>query len=985
MREKAKSMWEKSQMSVGKAMSSAVTNLAGYVSSMWNKNSETGNQGNLLIGKPENPNNQHIIEPRTESTISHTITNPVENPENPKPGDFLTIQWNEGTVANTASITPTISGDTSARSIRKGMEGGINDTLTETTVNDNVVYEPVKQFSYYINEEGKLTEGSYLINADNPNPIAKILFAIGNGRLDLVPNLVHESTVNGETVLVVIDPPILEILGIDIETMRIALKTENYQNSENPELQGYVIDVQRKIFATLAAFESMPTREGNNPSVSIIKLSDTIGNDTALNSTSWIESNNGTPSPVSFITIGGQYFGENQTDNQIGAILQRVLRDLRSGLNKKAEAILEGIREDPRFIPLIQVPNVIINILVESNPVYHYVMNEIIQSGIKFTTLSPKEQVDTVMKYAKNAFKNPAIMFNAVIEASRLHEKYQEAYNDLVGGVKDNPLFKVPENMDMAPVANEFLNKVIESIGIEGLKIEITVDKDNLIAPNITLTPTLPDGQKLGIKLDPNSTPVSPNGSGSSPWTRTFKGTLTGKDGSIEDVDITILPDNITYTASSKTTSVINSGDGTTDVVIGKENVIVSENTSDGQPLDRLFIINQSEEVIDPEKWDFDHDLEDVTFMNVPKPNNSTTDTLTGEVVDPLFNPNILFNPNMEPLIIINNTLTKTITDPYPNYTSPNDTSPNDTLANSSNSQENYQNGEPDVLTGGEDNQTTDDSQKISTPSPDEVLANNLANSNGQNNETDNNTDQKVNFSDGVPDVLTGGEGNQTTSIPKNDYYYDELKILLPSKGDHSLVIPNGYPIDNLTVTDTNGAELTSSITPEGPLFETTNGEAKLVIERDGGKNYYRNQDNKNSFPNNIQNDPLTGDTTNQVDIDPITAILRENLKDVSREKLAILKDVSNIIPPVSPTFDPLTDGGSDTANGEYDEFILGSNNKSFEGYGQLPTNKQPISDILPSNPEYWTKGKTDPLTGNTLGSSDNRGDIFIPNNPKTF
>ena len=52
MREKAKSMWEKSQMSVGKAMSSAVTNLAGYVSSMWNKNSEPENPGNLLTGVP---------------------------------------------------------------------------------------------------------------------------------------------------------------------------------------------------------------------------------------------------------------------------------------------------------------------------------------------------------------------------------------------------------------------------------------------------------------------------------------------------------------------------------------------------------------------------------------------------------------------------------------------------------------------------------------------------------------------------------------------------------------------------------------------------------------------------------------------------------------------------------------------------------------------------------------------------------------------
>ena len=880
-------------------------------------------------------------------------------------------KWNEGTVANTASITPTISVEESGiQSDRKGMEGGVDTN------------KPVKQITRYIDNDGKLTEGSYLINADNTNPIDEILFAIGNGLPDSVPNSVHKSTVNGETVLVVIDPPILEILGIDIKTMRIALKTENYQNSENPELQGYVIDVQRKIFATLAAFESMPTREDNNPSVSIIKLSDTIGNDTALNSTSWIESNNGTPSPVSFITIGGQYFGENKTDNEIGAILQRVLRDLKSGLHEKTKTILEGIMGDPRFIPLIQVPNAIIDILVESNPVYDYVMNKIIQSGINFTSLSPREQVDTVMKYAKNAFENPAIMFNAVIEASRLHEKYQEAYNDLVGGVKDNPLFKVPENMDMAPVANEFLNKVIESIGIEGLKIEITVDKNNLTAPNITLTPTLPDGQKLGIKLDPNSTPVSPNSSGSSPWTRTFEGTLTGKDGS-EDVDITILPDNITYTAS-KTTSVINPHNGVPDVIISdaETNYIVSENTTDGQPLDPLLIINQSEKKIDTEKWDLgDHDLEDVTIIDVPKPNNSTTDTLTGEVVDPLFDPNILFNPNMEPLIIINNTLTKTITDPYPNYTSH-----DDTLANSSNSQENYQNGEPDVLTGGEDNQTTDDSQKISTPSPDEVLANNLANSNGQNNETDNNTDQKVNFSDGELDIITGSTDNQTTTIPYNTSgYYDELEILLPKQGDDTLAVPYGYPInDKLKVINTSGEELTSSITPKGSLFRATDEEGNLFIVRDGGKDYYRDQDN-NSFPNNIQNDPLTGDTTNQVDIDPITAILRENLKDVSREKLAILKDVSNIIPPVSPTFDPLTDGGSDTANGEYDEFILGSNNESFEGYGQLPTNKQPISDILPSNPEYLTQGKTDPLTGNTLGSSDNRGDIFIPNDPKTF
>ena len=141
MREKAKSMWEKSQMSVGKAMSSAVTNLAGYVSSMWNKNSETGNQGDLLTGKPENPNNQLIIEPRTESTSPITIGQEV-----------LPVQWNEGTVANTASITPTISVEESGiQSNRKGMEGVVDTN------------KPVKQITRYIDNDGKLTEGSYLI------------------------------------------------------------------------------------------------------------------------------------------------------------------------------------------------------------------------------------------------------------------------------------------------------------------------------------------------------------------------------------------------------------------------------------------------------------------------------------------------------------------------------------------------------------------------------------------------------------------------------------------------------------------------------------------------------------------------------------------------------------------------------------------------------------------------------------------------------
>ena len=153
MREKAKSMWEKSQMSVGKAMSSAVTNLAGYVSSMWNKNSEPENPGNLLTGVPI--------------------------------------------------------------SVPKPMEG------------NEVGDKPVEITNTNINEQGEKVTTSYFINADNTNSIAKTTFEIGNNRLDSVPNLVYKSIVNGETVLVVIDPPILEILGIDIETMRIALKTEN--------------------------------------------------------------------------------------------------------------------------------------------------------------------------------------------------------------------------------------------------------------------------------------------------------------------------------------------------------------------------------------------------------------------------------------------------------------------------------------------------------------------------------------------------------------------------------------------------------------------------------------------------------------------------------------------------------------------------------------------------------------------------------------
>ena len=911
--ERGKTMWEKvekvSRTPVEKAMSNVISIFTRHFSN--GEATKADDLNDILTGNIE-PERQYVTGLRTEAATSYT-TNPVENVENPKPDILLPVRWNE---ASGVPITPTISGQESGirRNDRKGMDSGVEsltgDHPIPTPMEGNEGDKPVEITTTNIDENGEKVITSHLINADNPNSISETLFKIGNNRLDSVPNLVYKSIINGETVLVVIDPTILETLGTDRDTMKEALKTENYLNPENKELQGYVIDLQRKIFTTLAAIELVPIKE-DNKSVSVINLSNTTGNDIGFNSTALITNNsNGNSNGnivVSIITIGGRYFGENptdnnqtdnnQTDNEINKILHRVLRYLKIGLNEKAEAIFEG-EEGLKSNLLILAPNKIIDLLVESNAVYDYVMNKIIQSGTIFTNLSPREQVDTVMNYAKNAFENPAIMFNAVIEVSRLYERYQVSYNDYIRNMEENPLFKVPENMDTAPVANEFfnsmgikdlgikitgvavandfLNKRILSMGIKDLGIEITgVDEDNLIATNFTLTTTLPDGQKLGIKFDPNvisanNGPAGPNGEISSGLgvTYTFDGTLKRKDGSIEDVDITISPEKVTWDASGKyydrntattkelspelveqyneATTVINPRDGVPDIIIGdkQKNVIISE-TPDGQPvdpdLDELIVINTTEG-IDLAEWNLgDYDLGDVEIMNIRDldPNNPT-DTLTGEVVDPLLT---LLDPKMKPLF---NNRTIAI----------DDSSGSNTVV---------------ITGGGEGNQTT--SQETSNPSPDEVLANNLANSNSQNNNTDpltgdTTTNQGilpdraktsvVNFSDGEPDVLTGSADNQTTTIPYNTSgYYDKLKILLSSQGelssqgDYTLVIPNGYPIrDNLTVMNTSGEKLTSSITTEASLFETTNGEAKLVIERDGGKNYYRNQ-NDDLFPNN--------------------------------------------------------------------------------------------------------------------------------------
>jgi hypothetical protein len=908
---KAKSIWEKAPVGetmskMSKGLRTTLTTFAQYFSK--EEATTTGDPNDIFTGNTMKPERQSVTELRTKSTIPITISQEknVENPNREvvqKSDRFLHVEW-VSDIQNT-----------------KAMEGGGSgvDTLTGVPISvpkpmeNNAEESEVEYSAKYTNYNGEVESVGPWKADPNDNLTSKTIDQIGRGTL----NPVLEFPVGNVQVKFVVDEKVLTEYGVSVENIKQALTDPNYQNPENEELGKFVRNLQYQIATLSLTLESLPTKEDNTGSKFVLVIGRENDGNIATNLSIFIGND-----PVSIIVKDSRYI---DIGTEIDQMVQEILTINAVFVNEAHESSIESA--NPKWIS--QVPSAVMTMLTESNAIAEYVRNQIGQSEPNFKNLSPGNQVEIVIREAKNAYKDPTVMLKAFEEVIQKYPNTQEIYDNIPKIAN----YSTVQYEGMDGEISDHLNKVFKSMGMDGVEIKITKIREVGASPNFTLTMRLPDGQKLGIDFSPGGVSVAENG------TVEVTGSLTDVNGNKEEKVITFLIND------SKEPDISGTGDL---VIEGENNKII---------------------------------------ISIKIPKLVPVDTLTGEVVDGIFDPKM---KQVIKSVTINDTLTKTITDPYPNYTSPNDTSPNDTspndtLANSSNSQENYQNGEPDVLTGGEDNQTTDDSQKISTPSPDEVLANNLANSNGQNNETDNNTDQKVNFSDGVPDVLTGGEGNQTTSIPKNDYYYDELKILLPSKGDHSLVIPNGYPIDNLTVTDTNGAELTSSITPEGPLFETTNGEAKLVIERDGGKNYYRNQDNKNSFPNNIQNDPLTGDTTNQVDIDPITAILRENLKDVSREKLAILKDVSNIIPPVSPTFDPLTDGGSDTANGEYDEFILGSNNESFEGYGQLPTNKQPISDILPSNPEYLTQGKTDPLTGNTLGSSDNRGDIFIPNDPKTF
>ena len=904
---KAKSIWGKaeevSQMPAKKAMLSVINILTRHFSK--EEVTTTGDPNDILTGNTMKPERQSVTELRTEPTISHTITNPVENPENLKPGDFLTIQWNEDMVVNFGS-TP---GDTSARSIRKGMEGnsgGVGD-LTRIQTENNAEESEVKYSAKYTNSNGEVESVGPWKADPNNNLTSKTIDQIGKGTL----NPVLEFPVGNVQVKFVVDEKVLTEYGVSVENIKQALTDPNYQSPENEELGKFVRNLQYQIASLSLTLESLPTKEDNTGSKFVLVIGKEDDGNIATNPSIFIGND-----PVSIIVKDSRYI---DIGTEIDQMVPKILTANALSLNEAHESSIESA--NPKLTS--QVPSAVMTMLTESNAVAKFVMEKIKQSEPNFENLSPGNQVEIVMREAKNAYKDPTVMLEAVEQVIQKYLNSQQIYDSIYR--EDS--YATVQYEGMGEEISEHFNRVLKSIGMDGVGIEITETRVGGKSPNFTLTMRLPDGQKLGIDFSPGGVSVAENG------TVEVTGSLTDVNGNKEEKVITFLIND------SKEPDISGTGDL---VIEGENNKII---------------------------------------ISIKIPKLVPVDTLTGEVVDPLFDPNILFNPNMEPLIIINNTLTKTITDPYPNYTSH-----DDTLANSSNSQENYQNGEPDVLTGGEDNQTTDDSQKISTPSPDEVLANNLANSNGQNNETDNNTDQKVNFSDGELDIITGSTDNQTTTIPYNTSgYYDELEILLPKQGDDTLAVPYGYPInDKLKVINTSGEELTSSITPKGSLFRATDEEGNLFIVRDGGKDYYRDQDN-NSFPNNIQNDPLTGDTTNQVDIDPITAILRENLKDVSREKLAILKDVSNIIPPVSPTFDPLTNGGSDPANGEYDEFILGSNNKSFEGYVQLPTNKQPISDILPSNPEYLTQGKTDPLTGNTLGSSDNRGDIFIPNDPKTF
>ena len=71
MWEKVKSMLEKAKAVSQTPLGSAVTSAAIWASKFSNKQTM---ERDLLTGKPENPNNQPIIEPRTEPT------SPIPNP-----------------------------------------------------------------------------------------------------------------------------------------------------------------------------------------------------------------------------------------------------------------------------------------------------------------------------------------------------------------------------------------------------------------------------------------------------------------------------------------------------------------------------------------------------------------------------------------------------------------------------------------------------------------------------------------------------------------------------------------------------------------------------------------------------------------------------------------------------------------------------------------------------------------------------------------
>ena len=425
---------------------------------------------------------------------------------------------------------------------------------------------------------------------------------------------------------------------------------------------GKLVRNLRYQIATLSlTLESLPTKDNTGSKFVLVIGKEDDGN-IATNLSIFIGGD-----PVSIMVKDIRYIG---IGTEIDKMVPEILTANAVSLNEAHESSIESV--NPKLTS--QVPSAVMTMLTESNAIAEYVRNQIGQSEPNFKDLSPGDQVEIVIREAKNAYKDPTVMLKAFEEVIQKYPNTQEIY-DSIPRVAIYPTVQY-EGMDGE--ISEHLNKVFESIGMDRVRIEITKIRGG--SPNFTLTTTLPDGQKLGIDFSPGGVSVAENG------TVEVTGSLTDVNGNKEEKVITFLkePDI----------------SGTGDLVIkGENNKII---------------------------------------ISIPK--LVPVDTLTGEVVDPLLDPNR--EPVLTSLLInntltttdINNTLTKTITDSSGINTG--------------------------VITGGgEDNQTMD-SQKISNPSdnytsPDDTLAEVLASGSGQDNvdPLTGDTDQESQTDTTIPDI----------------------------------------------------------------------------------------------------------------------------------------------------------------------------------------------------------------------------------------